>query len=491
MLGLALPVAAFVQAGTGAIAVYRLGNWPAPFGIALVVDRLSALMLLLTWVIALPIMWYAAQGWDSHGRHFHSLFLLQLMGLSGAFVTNDVFNLFVFFEVLLIASYVLLVHGQGRERFQSAVHYVVLNLMASALFLVGLALLYAATGTLNMTDIARRIGLLAAEERTLLQVSAMILLVVFGLKAAVVPLYMWLPRTYAVASAPVAALFAIMTKVGVYSIVRVHSVTLAELEAPAMDYLFGAAMLTCVLGALGAVSARSLGRLVAYLTVASVGTILTAVAMATEATLSAALYYTVHSTLATAALFLLVEMVAAQRGDVGDVMRPSQAVQQPLKLGLLLLLAAASMAGFPPLPGFLGKLLLLEAALEGYAGFAWVWGVLIFAAILTLIGLSRAGSLLFWNVLPSTQSDTTLGGHSWRVSSAVFALLALSVALAVWAEPMMRYTQATASQLQDARAYQEGVLGVDALETTKPYHGGVGDIVAPKASPSSTGGAHD
>lgn len=214
-LGLMFALKLAMEADDGMLRVYRVGDWPAPFGIVLVIDRLSALMLVLTQAVALPVLFYASGGWDNHGRHFHALFQFQLMGLNGAFVTGDLFNLFVFFEVLLIASYVLLLHGQGRERFRVGVQYVAINLAASALFLIGVSLIYATVGTLNMADLAQRVPLVSGDDAVVLKAAALILLVVFGVKAAILPLHLWLPSTYAAASAPVAALFAVMTKVGV------------------------------------------------------------------------------------------------------------------------------------------------------------------------------------------------------------------------------------------------------------------------------------
>ena len=220
-----IAIAAVLRTSSGAIEVYRLGDWPAPFGIVLVLDRLAALMLALTAVVAgaaLAAVLTSDPGWDTRGRHFHPLFQLQLMGLNGAFVTGDLFNLFVFFEVLLVASYCLLVHGRGAERLRSGFHYVVVNLAASALFLIGIALLYAVTGTLNFADLAVRVPRVAPAEAALVHVAALVLLVVFAVKAAVFPLCLWLPGAYAAAAPPVAALFAIMTKVGVYAILRLH-----------------------------------------------------------------------------------------------------------------------------------------------------------------------------------------------------------------------------------------------------------------------------
>ena len=481
------------EADAGALTVYPLGGWQAPFGIVLVVDRLSAMMLALTWTIAVPVLWYATANWDQRGRHFHALFHFQLMGLSGAFVTGDLFNLFVFFEILLIASYVLMVHGQGAERFKAGLHYVVLNLAASTLFLIGLAIIYGLTGTLNMADLALRVAKLNAEDAVLLKVGAMLLLVVFGLKAAIVPLYMWLPGAYAVTSAPVAALFAIMTKVGVYSIIRVHVGIFgagAGHAAMAVEpWLLPVALVTSVMGVLGALAARSLARLVAYLTIASVGMVLASVGLFNTASLSAALYYMVHSTLVVAALFLLVELIALQRGNAKDQLQPAAAVAQPFTLGLMTLFAAASVVGLPPLPGFLGKLMMLQSASSSPAQ-VWVWSVVLGVGFLTLVGLARAGSMVFWNVLPepsSTAASVSSGeptsiALSPRMLASTIALLALGLMLAVAASPMKRYTDTAAAQLADTQAYADAVLGPvggTAAETTRPYRGGEGEVILP------------
>jgi multicomponent K+:H+ antiporter subunit D len=475
LLGLIIAIQLFLQAGDGMLMVYRMGEWPAPFGIVLVVDRLSAVMVLLTSLVALPVLLYASGGWAGHGRYFYALFQFQLMGLNGAFVTGDLFNLFVFFEVLLIASYVLMLHGLGRERLRVGVHYVVLNLSASALFLIGLALLYALTGTLNMADLAVRVPLVTGPDAVVLQVAALLLLVVFGFKAALAPLSVWLPATYAAASAPVAALFAIMTKVGVYAIWRVHGVIFgADAGASAMlvePLLLPLAVLTSAIGVLGVLAAQTLPRLVAWLTVASVGTILMAIGLFGAQAWSAALYYLAHSTLTVAGLFLLVELVAAQRGEVGSRIEPASPVAQPTMLGLMLLLAAASSVGLPPLPGFIGKLMLLQAS-GGHAHATMVWTVVLLAGFLSLLGLARAGSTLFWHVRSDMPSGAS--GASAPLVTATGFLLAASVAMSIFAGPLQRYSEAAAEQLRDRKAYADAVLGeqggLDA-RTTRPYTG--------------------
>ena len=345
-IGLALAAWLVARAAGGELMVYRVGAWPAPFGIALVVDRLGAMMVLLVAVVALAVLLYASGGWDARGRHFHAIFQFQLMGLNGAFVTGDLFNLFVFFEVLLIASYVLMLHGLGGARLRAGTHYVVLNLVASALFLIGVSLLYAKTGTLNYADLSLRVPLLAGPEAALAQAAALVLLVVFAFKAALMPLALWLPATYSAASAPVAALFAIMTKVGVYAIVRVHGVVFGQGQgqaaAVAEPVLLAAALLTGLVGALGALAAPTLARLVAWLTVASVGTAVAALGLFSTAGWSAALYYLAHSTLAGAVLFLVAELLARQRGAAADRLEPAPPLARPALLGLLLVLTAAA-----------------------------------------------------------------------------------------------------------------------------------------------------
>jgi multicomponent K+:H+ antiporter subunit D len=474
LLGAGLALGLLLQAQTGVLQIYRLGDWPAPFGIVLVADRLAALMLALTYTLALPVLYYATGGWDQRGRYFHALFQFQLMGLSGAFLTGDLFNLFVFFEVLLIASYALLVHGQGRERIQVGLHYGVLNLAGSALFLIALAMVYASTGTLNMADLALRVPQLHGDTARLAQSAALLLLVVFGLKAAMVPLSFWLPASYTAASAPVAALFAVMSKVGVYSMVRVHwvifGVHAGEAARTAEPWLLPLALATSVIGVLGALAAHSMGRLVAYLAISSVGTILMAVGLLTPAALSAGLYYAVHSTVVTAALFLLVEQIAAQRGATQDHLQPAPAVREPVLLGFLLLLGAASVAGLPPLPGFLGKLMVLQSSATLPAQ-GWVWSGILGVGFCSMLALARAGVVVFWHVQPDSAHALPTPGSSPRLRGCTIALLAVSIAMAVWAAPLQRYTWATAQQLSDQSLYTQAVLGDNTLRSSRPYNG--------------------
>ena len=439
------------QASSGEISVYRLGNWAPPFGIVLVLDRLSALMLALTALLAVPVLWFASRGDDRRGPNFHALFQFQLMGINGAFLTGDLFNLFVFFEVLLIASYALLMHGQGKARAKAGLHYVVLNLAGSSLFLFGLGLMYAATGTLNMADVGRLVASDAVSSPLLLQVSAALLLIVFALKAAVLPLSFWLPGAYAAASAPVAALFAIMTKIGLYAIWRMwpllYAVPGGALDGMVQPWLWPLALATLLFAALGVVAASSLRALVAWLVLVSVGTLMAAITVATPQAWSAALYYLLHSTWAAAALFLLVGLIRDARGPVADRIEPGLAL--PPILGVLFMVLAVLLIGLPPLSGFVGKLLLMQALPS-----PWFWSVLLLASLLVMVAFSRAGSTLFWR----EEKDETPPVVTLREVAPTLLLLSMCVLMVVFAEPLQMATTQVATQLLDAGHYIGAVL---------------------------------
>ena len=246
LLGLLVAVVLLVwtdqQGEPATMGIYLPGNWPAPFGIVLALDRLSALMLVLTSCVGLASALYASAGWHRVGVHYHPLFQFQLMGLCGAFLTADLFNLFVFFEIVLAASYGLLLHGSGRARVIAGLHFIAINLAASSLFLIGVSMLYGLTGTLNMADLAQSVALVQESDRGLLHAAAAILATAFLIKAAVWPLNFWLVPAYSAATAPVGALFAIMTKVGVYAILRLW--TLVFGSAAGESALFGSLWLT-------------------------------------------------------------------------------------------------------------------------------------------------------------------------------------------------------------------------------------------------------
>jgi multicomponent K+:H+ antiporter subunit D len=448
------------HASSGSIQTYVLGDWAAPFGIVLVLDRLSALMVLLTAVVAIAALFYAMQGWDSRGQYFHALFQFQLMGINGAFLTGDLFNLFVFFEVLLIASYCLLVYGFGERRLRAAIHYVVINLTGSALFLIGVSVLYGITGTLNMAQLAERIAQSAGDDIALIRSASLLLLTVFGIKAALFPLYFWLPNAYSSAAAPVAALFAIMTKVGVYAILRFTSLMFNGAAGASADittpWLLPVALVTLILGALGALAAKRLLELIAYLTVASVGTILIAYAAGNLAGLSAALFYAVHSTLIVAALFLLAEMIGQARGKAGDRLEAGPLMIRGVGLGIVFIFAASIAAGLPLSSGFLAKLMILQSTTQS-VDMPWIWGSILGSSLISLIGLSRAGSALFWKTSHQTAADARSPSRLQWIP--VFFLLGSSLLMVIFATSFKHYTDETAQQLKVPQNYIAAVIG--------------------------------
>ncbi len=443
-------LALMAQADGGTISAYALGEWPAPFGIVLVADRLAAMMLVLTAVLALIALTHAVVTHaDRKGWHFHPLFQFQLMGLNGAFLTGDLFNLFVFFEVLLIASYGLMLHGQGPARLKAGVQYVVVNLVGSSLFLIALGMLYALTGTLNMADMGLRVAAIAPADQGLLRIAALLLVSVFALKAAVAPLHLWLVRTYAVSTPAVAALFAIMTKVGVYSIIRVVPQVFGEGAGAAAwvpaPYLLPAALVSACIGFAGVFVARSLSEQASYAVIGSTGTLLIAVAGWSGESLGAGLYYLVHSTLAAAALFLVADVVARRRGAYADNASPGPAFAQRGVIALMFMAAAIAATGLPPLSGFIGKLLILKSV-AALPDWGWAWGVILSTTLIGVIGFARVGSAVFWK---SSEGEAPPAPASRADLVAPLLALALLAALSAGAGWASGYANATAAQVLD------------------------------------------
>src|SRR6185312_2839608 len=310
-------------AASGVTGVYRLGDWPAPFAIVLVVDRLAALMLLLTSLLAAAAVVFSLARWHRVGVLFHPLFQFLLMGINGAFLTGDLFNLFVFFEVLLAASYGLLLHGSGLARVKAGLHYVVVNLAASLLFLIGVSLIYGVAGTLNMADLAARIPNIAAENRGLLEAGAGILAMAFLLKAGMWPLCFWLPMAYAAATPPVASIFAIMTKVGVYVMLRLSLLLFGHGAGASAgfgsNWLLLGGLSTIVFGSLGTLASQDTARLGGFSVLVSSGTVLAAIGMEQVGVTGGALFYLVSSTLGLGAFFLLIELIGRGREPGGDM----------------------------------------------------------------------------------------------------------------------------------------------------------------------------
>ena len=486
----------------GTLGIYLPANWPTPFGIVLVLDRLSSAMLLLTSVMATAALIFAVARWDRIGVHFHPLFQIQLMGLNGAFLTGDLFNLFVFFEVLLAASYGLLLHGPGRQRVGAGLHYIAINLVASSFFLVGAAMLYGVTGTLNMADLAVRIPEVAAQDQAMLHAGVAILGMAFLTKAAVWPMGFWLVPAYSAAGAPVAALFSIMTKVGIYAILRLWSLGFSAEEGMlrwGADWLVAGGLATVAFGLLGLLQARQLGRVTGFGVMVTSGTLLAAIGFNQPTVTGGALYYLLSSTMAAGAMFLLIELIDRSRLLESEFPNPDDADPVPFFLdeiepprdtnldeqqealtgrvipastaflGFSFLACTLLLTGTPPLSGFIGKFMMLSGLLsteeagsalqEPVSTAAWVMlALVIMSGFAALVALSRTGIRMFW-----TPRDRPAAQLKVLECLPIGLLLTLCLLISFRAEPLARYLQAAASELKDPHGYVQAVQGVRPL----------------------------
>ncbi len=472
LLGLIMAIGYLINSSQGQINVYTLSEWAAPFGIVLVLDQLSALMLVLTYTLALPIVWYASKEWDIRGRYFHAMVHFLLMGLSGAFLTGDLFNLFVFFEILLMASYVLLLHGQGKARFQLGVHYVAINLLASAMFLIGLGMIYGSVGSLNMADVARLMPTLAGDEHKLAVAGGLMLFVVFGIKAAMLPVGLWLPKTYAVATTPVAALFTIMTKVGIYAIIRVNGTVFDDEYSHQilMNCLLVIGVITSLYGAFGAIGTERLRRFVGFMVLSSVGTILIAIAMNSTQAWAGALYYMVHSTLIGAAFYILSGWITSQRGEFKDHFKIAPQMKQNTLVSIVYFIIALMMAGLPPFSGFFGKVFILQASGQSEHQMLIIFTVLL-VSLLSILAFTRVGFILFWRSSRPEQDENSEEFSKYealpskapaRNDRVIYLLLLSLTAYVVFAAPIYQYNYQTAAQIKTNSIYEAALLKRDA-----------------------------
>ncbi|WP_433503431.1 Na+/H+ antiporter subunit D [Pseudonocardia halophobica] len=448
--------------------VAELGGWPAPVGIVLVADRLSALLLLISTVVTLAVLVYAiGQRISDYGREtasttFHPIFLLLSTGVSLAYLTGDLFSLFVAFEIMLAASYVLITRRTNASRIRSGMTYVIISLTSSLLFLTTIALVYAATGTVNLADLAGRVAALPEGLRTLL---SMLTIVTFGIKAAMVPLHFWLPDSYPNAPAPVTALFAgLLTKVGVYALLRTQ--TLVFPGTGPSTVLLVLAVLTMVVGALGALAQDDLNRLLSFLLVSHIGFMLFGLAVYDARGAGGTALYIVHHITVQATLFLVSGLITRRTGTVSIDAMGGLARRSPV-LAVLFAVPALTLAGIPPTSGFVAKLALLQAGATGGAATAVVAGFVVLASLLTLYAMVRVWVRVFWGTekepLPDPDPTDELVVGTARASrpmyAATVALIAVSIAIAVAAGPLSAITEQAGADLLARTPYIEAVLG--------------------------------
>jgi multicomponent Na+:H+ antiporter subunit D len=439
--------------------VTQAGDWSAPLGITLAADRFAAVLLLVAAVMLLAVNLYAIGQPGAEQDHvgFQSVYLVLAAGVSASFLTGDLFNLFVSFEMLLTASYVLLTLGGRRDQVRAGMTYVVISLLASALFITALALLYSATGTVNMADLAVRLAELPSGVRTAF---AVLLLFVFGIKAGLFPLFFWLPDSYPTAPSPVTAVFAgLLTKVGVYAIIRTQTLLFPPDSRP-VTLMLWLAGLTMVVGILGAIAQGDVKRILSFNIVAHIGSMVMGLALFTVAGLAATIFYVVHHIVAKTTLFLtggLIEHVggSSRLSKLGGLVRSA-----PM-LAVLFLVPALALAGIPPLSGFVPKVGLVAAGIERrqYA----IVAVLLVVSLLTIFSLVKIWSAVFWNEAALEPEKPPyevgrLGGPALMVVPTL-ALLLVGLGLAAAAGPVYDFSSRAAADLLDPSRYVHEVLG--------------------------------
>lgn len=456
---LAVGVALLLQVRAEGIQVAELGSWPAPFGIVLVADLLSAIMVALTGLIGLSVALYSLAAVEARHEAFGYFPLLQilLLGVCGAFLTGDIFNLYVWFEVMLIASFVLLALGGRRSQIEGALKYVALNLIASIIFVSAIGILYGVTGTLNLADLSLRLDELA---RPGLQTAlAMMFLTAFGIKAAIFPLFFWLPASYHTPPAAVSALFAgLLTKVGVYSLIRVFTLLFNDDVDYTHTLILLIAGLTMMAGVLGALAQREFRRILSFLIISGVGFMLMGLGLFTQLALAATIFYLIHDIVVKTNLFLISGVARRITGSYQLAESGGMYRSHPF-FSLLFLVAALSLAGMPPLSGFLAKLGLVEAGLsEAQYG---IVAVALVASLLTLLSVARIWQEAFLKRPPEGSSTEALPASRWslRVLQVPIALLCLlTVITGLAAQPIYELTTEAAAQLLDPAGYVDAVL---------------------------------
>jgi multicomponent Na+:H+ antiporter subunit D len=466
-LVLVVAVALVVLADQHGAQAVVIGGWQPPLGIVLVVDRLAALMITVSATVTLGVLVYSVGQGNADGDEetpvsiFHPTYLILTAGVANAFLAGDLFNLYVGFEILLVASYVLLTLGGTEARIRAGTTYVVVSLVSSVLFLSAIALVYGATGTVNMAQLAERLAALPDDARTLIH---LVLLVAFGIKAAIFPLAFWLPDSYPTAPAPVTAVFAgLLTKVGVYAIIRTETLLFPEDTLSVL--LLVAALLTLVVAILGAVVQPDLKRLLSFTLVSHIGYMIFGVAMGTVAGLAGAIFYVVHHITIQTALFLSCGLVE-RRGGTTSVRRLGGMAKLSPILGVLFFVPAMNLAGIPPFSGFIGKLGLFRAGVDtgGWLVYTLV-GAGALVSLLTLYAVGRAWNLVFWRSPeeaedpdPALSRVGAVGVLPRTMVGATTAMVGVGIALALVAGPLWSVSLRAAADIVEQTVYVEAVL---------------------------------
>ncbi len=462
-----LAVSIFLLSGVNSSGIISLqvGSWQAPFGISIVADLLASIMVLITAVIGLAASIYSLGSMDEQRERFLYYPLLQflLMGINGAFLTGDVFNLYVWFEVMLISSFVLLALGGKREQLEGAIKYVTLNLLSSAIFLAAVGILYGIVGTLNMADLARKIPLV--EQKELVTVVSFLFMVAFGIKAAVFPLFFWLPASYHTPPIAVSAIFAgLLTKVGVYALIRVFTLIFIQDTNFTHTVLLVIAGFTMLTGVLGAASQNDMRKILSFHIISQIGYMIMGLALFSQLAIAGAIFYIIHHIIVKTNLFLVSGVVDKMKGSfelkkIGGIYK-----YYPL-LGLLFLIPALSLAGIPPLSGFWAKFVVIKAGLE--IDQMLIVGVALFVGLLTLFSMTKIWNEAFWKDDPRGSENVLVDSFAAvpvskkvLMFSPIIILALITIVIGLNAEPFFNIANNAAEQLLNPNEYISKVLGL-------------------------------
>jgi multicomponent Na+:H+ antiporter subunit D len=450
------------QVWQGGILAGQMGQWPAPFGITLVADHLSAVMVLITGIMGLGVGLYSLRDVDENRERngFHPLYHVLLTGVTGSFITGDLFNLYVWFEVMLIASFALLALGSEKVQLDGAIKYAAINLVSTVMFLIAVAVLYGMTGTLNMADLAVRVP--QVEQRGMMTTVAVMFMIAFGIKSAVFPLFFWLPASYHTPAVAVSAIFAgLLTKVGVYALVRTFTLIFTDDVGYTHDALLVVAGLTMLTGVLGAAAQNEIRRILSFHIISQIGYMIMGLALYTPLGLIGAVFYLVHHIIVKTNLFLVAGVAKRLSGSM-DLKKIGGLYKSSPLLAVLFLIPALSLAGIPPLSGFWAKFVLIRASLEIES---WaIAAVAILVGLLTMFSMTKIWVEAFWKPHPDGDDsslgigDLTLGERVLLVGPIV-VFAALTVAIGLWTQPFLDLATRASAELLNPAGYIDAVLG--------------------------------
>ncbi len=457
-LGLVASIALMMVVLDAGVLAGQMGNWPAPFGITLVADLLSAVMVLITAITGFAVAIYALGDITERQEKlgYHALFQMLLAGVTGAFLTGDLFNLYVWFEVMLIASFGLLILNGGKEQIDGGVKYVALNLISTILFLTGIGLLYGMTGTLNFADLALKVE--GVENQGLLTVVAMMFMVAFGVKAAVFPLFFWLPAAYHTPSFAVSAIFAgLLTKVGVYALIRMFTMVFDHDVSFTHTILLWVACFTMVIGVLGAAAQSDFRKILSFHIISQIGYMILGLALMTPLALVGAVFYLVHHIIVKANLFLIAGVAHRLTGST-EVYKIGGLYKSAPFLAILFLIPAFSLAGFPPLSGFWAKYIIVKATLDIEMWF--VAFIALAVGLMTIYSMTKIWAEAFWKPHPvGVQPELKTLENKVALLLPITGLAVMTVIIGLNPEPFVQFAERTAAQLLDPTAYITAVLG--------------------------------